>query len=61
VKTPITAGGFVKDGRVIFRHIAETPASREAAHYGHRAKNYILETTGSGAPLLDYHNDECGS
>jgi hypothetical protein len=32
-----------------------------AAHYGHRVKNYILETTGSGVPLLDYDNDECGS
>jgi hypothetical protein len=55
---PITAGGFVKDGPVIFKDIAEE-AGLSGWHHtmGASQKNYILETIGSGVALLDYDND----
>src|SRR3984885_11069541 len=57
-KRPITAGGFVKDGPVIFKDIAEKAGLTTWHHtMGTPAKNYILETTGSGVALLDYDND----
>ncbi len=57
-KRPITAGGFVKNGPVIFRDIAEKAGLTTWRHtMGTPAKNYILETTGSGVALLDYDND----
>src|ERR1700678_1110897 len=57
-KRPITAGGFVKDGPVIFKDIAEKAGLTTWRHTtGTPAKNYILETTGSGVALLDYDND----
>ena len=55
---PITAGGFVASGPVIFKDIA---ASSGLATWKHRMgtpeKNFILETVGSGVALLDYDND----
>src|SRR5580704_13805677 len=57
-KRPITAGGFVKAGPVIFKDIAEKAGLTTWRHtMGSPAKNYILETTGSGVALLDYDND----
>jgi hypothetical protein len=57
-KRPITAGGFVKTGPVIFKDIAEKAGLTTWRHtMGSPAKNYILETTGSGVALLDYDND----
>ena len=57
-KRPITAGGFVKTGPVIFKDIAEKAGLTTWRHtMGTPEKNYILETTGSGVALLDYDND----
>jgi hypothetical protein len=57
-KRPITAGGFVKDGPVIFQDIAEKAGLTTWHHtMGTPEKNYIIETTGSGVALLDYDND----
>jgi hypothetical protein len=57
-KRPVTAGGFVKTGPVIFKDIAEKAGLTIWRHtMGTPAKNYILETTGSGVALLDYDND----
>jgi hypothetical protein len=57
-KRPITAGGFVKTGPVIFQDISEK-AGLTAWHHkmGTPEKPYILETIGSGACLLDYDHD----
>jgi hypothetical protein len=55
---PITAGGFVKDGPVIFQDIAKQAGLTSWHHVmGTPEKKYILETTGSGVALLDYDND----
>jgi len=55
---PITAGGFVKDGPVIFNDVAKQAGLTSWHHtMGTLEKNYILETTGSGVALLDYDND----
>jgi enediyne biosynthesis protein E4 len=57
-KRPITAGGFVKEGPVVFMDIAEKAGLTSWHHtMGTPAKNFILETTGSGIALLDYDND----
>jgi enediyne biosynthesis protein E4 len=57
-KRPITAGGFVKQGPVIFKDIAEKAGLTVWHHtMGTPEKNYIIETTGSGVALLDYDND----
>jgi enediyne biosynthesis protein E4 len=57
-KRPITAGGFVKEGPVIFMNVAEKAGLASWRHtMGTPAKNFILETTGSGVALLDYDND----
>jgi hypothetical protein len=57
-KRPITAGGFVKDGPVIFKDIAQQAGLTTWHHtMGTIEKKYILETTGSGVGLLDYDND----
>jgi hypothetical protein len=55
---PITAGGFVKDGPVVFKDISETAGLNTWTHkMGTPQKPYILETIGSGACLLDYDHD----
>jgi hypothetical protein len=57
-KRPITAGGFVKEGPIVFQDIAEKANLTAWRHtMGTPAKNYILETIGSGVALLDYDND----
>jgi enediyne biosynthesis protein E4 len=57
-KRPITAGGFVKSGPVIFLDVTQK-SGLSAWHHtmGTPQKNYLLETTGSGVALLDYDND----
>jgi hypothetical protein len=57
-KRPITAGGFVKSGPIVFKDIADKAGLTVWHHtMGTPEKNYILETTGSGVALLDYDND----
>jgi hypothetical protein len=58
LKRPITAGGFVASGPVVFEETA-TKAGLAAWHHrmGNPGKEYILETVGSGVALLDYDND----
>ncbi len=55
---PITAGGFVKDGPVIFKDISQQAGLTTWKHtMGSPQKAYILETIGSGIALIDYDND----
>jgi hypothetical protein len=55
---PITAGGFVATGPVIFKDIAKAAGLTTWTHkMGTPEKNYIIETVGSGVALLDYDND----
>ncbi|MGA7524573.1 MAG: CRTAC1 family protein [Acidobacteriaceae bacterium] len=55
---PITAGGFVSKGPVVFRDVSRE-AGLTAWHYsgGTPEKAYIVESLGSGVALLDYNND----
>ncbi len=55
---PITAGGFVKSGPVIFQDIAQKAGLTTWKHtMGTPEKHYIIETNGSGVGLIDYDND----
>jgi len=55
---PITAGGFVKSGPIVFEDIAAKAGLTSWTHHmGTPAKPFILETIGSGVALLDYDND----
>lgn len=55
---PITAGGFVDTGPIVFRDIAAQSGLANWRHVmGTPEKAYILETVGSGVALLDYDND----
>jgi enediyne biosynthesis protein E4 len=55
---PITAGGFVTSGPVVFQDIAAAAGLTTWTHHmGSPEKNFILETVGSGVALLDYDND----
>jgi enediyne biosynthesis protein E4 len=57
-KRPITAGGFVKTGPIVFQDIAEKAGLTTWSHtMGTLRKEFILEVTGSGVALLDYDND----
>ena len=57
-RRPITAGGFVKDGPVIFKDIAQQAGLTTWRHQmGTLEKKYILEQIGSGVGLIDYDND----
>ena len=55
---PITAGGFVKTGPVVFEDIA-AKAGLTVWHHtmGTPQKQFILEAPGSGVALLDYDKD----
>jgi hypothetical protein len=55
---PITAGGFVADGPVVFEDATEKAGLTQWTHtMGSKDKKYIIETNGSGVCLLDYDND----
>ena len=55
---PITAGGFVKNGPVIFENVAEKAGLTQWTHHmGTPEKKFIIETTGSGVGLIDFDND----
>ncbi len=57
-KRPITAGGFVKSGPIVFQDISEKAGLTVWKHkMGTPEKPYILETIGSGVALLDYDHD----
>lgn len=57
-KRPITAGGFVKNGPVIFQDISVKAGLIAWQHnMDTPEKPYILETIGSGVALLDYDHD----
>ncbi|MBZ5654357.1 MAG: CRTAC1 family protein [Acidobacteriia bacterium] len=55
---PITAGGFVDSGPMVFQEIAEKAGLAGWHHVmGTHEKTFIIETDGSGVGLLDYDND----
>lgn len=55
---PITAGGFVKTGPVIFQDVAaQAGLTTWRNHTGTPEKRIIIEAKGSGVCLLDYDND----
>jgi hypothetical protein len=55
---PITAGGFVDSGPVVFQDVSAQAGLTKWRHVmGTPEKTYILETVGSGVALLDYDND----
>jgi enediyne biosynthesis protein E4 len=57
-KRPITAGGFVDSGPVIFEDASKSSGLASWQHVmGTKQKKYILETDGSGVGLIDYDND----
>lgn len=57
-KRPITAGGFVDNGPVVFEDITEQAGLSGWRHkMGAPEKNFIVETNGSGVCLIDYDND----
>src|SRR5580692_4659220 len=52
---PITAGGFVKNGPVIFQDVAQKAGLTSWKHtMGTPEKPYIIESNGSGVGLIDY-------
>jgi len=55
---PITAGGFVKTGPIVFQDVAAAAGLTSWRHKaGTPAKRFILEAKGPGVCLLDYDND----
>ena len=57
-KRPITAGGFVDSGPVVFQNITEAAGLAGWSHkMGAPQKPLIIDTDGSGVALLDYDND----
>jgi hypothetical protein len=55
---PITAGGFVDNGPVIFQDITRAAGLSEWKHtMGKPDTKFIVEANGSGVALLDYDND----
>jgi hypothetical protein len=55
---PITEGGFVKSGPVVFEDDSEKAGLTHWTHkMGTPAKTYLVETKGSGIGLIDYDND----
>ncbi|MFZ0744079.1 MAG: CRTAC1 family protein [Terracidiphilus sp.] len=57
-KRPITAGGFVSKGPVIFQDVTKQAGLSGWVHkMGDPAKKFIVETNGSGVCLLDFDND----
>ena len=57
-KRPITAGGFVDKGPIVFKDATKASGLSTWQHVmGTKQKMYILETDGSGVGLIDYDND----
>jgi len=57
-RRPITAGGFVKEGPIVFQDVSEKAGLTSWHHkMGTPQKMFIIETTGSGVALLDYDHD----
>jgi len=57
-KRPITAGGFVDSGTVVFQDVTKTAGLSGWIHkMGVPQKQFIVETNGSGVCLIDYNND----
>ena len=57
-KRPITAGGFVDTGTVVFEDISKKSGLAGWVHkMGVPDKKFILETNGSGVGLIDFDND----
>lgn len=57
-KRPITAGGFVDKGPIVFQDVTQVSGLASWRHVmGTPQKKYILETDGSGVGLIDYDND----
>jgi enediyne biosynthesis protein E4 len=55
---PITAGGFVAKGPIIFQDVTHQAGLDTWTHQmGTPEKQFIIETNGSGVGLLDYDND----
>ena len=55
---PITAGGFVKSGPMVFDDDSAKAGLTKWTHkMGTPAKGYIVEAKGSGVALIDYDND----
>lgn len=55
---PITAGGFVKSGPIVFENIAaQAGLTRWHNTTGTPQKRFIIEAKGSGVCLLDYNHD----
>jgi len=55
---PITAGGFVDAGPVVFKDVTRAAGLSKWKHaMGTPEKKYILETDGSGVGLIDYDRD----
>jgi hypothetical protein len=54
-KRPITAGGFVEKGDIVFQDITKAAGLSSWTHkMGVPQKQFIVETNGSGVALLDY-------
>ena len=57
-KRPITAGGFVDKGAVVFEDVTKQAGLSGWTHkMGVPQKSFIIETNGSGVGLIDYDND----
>ena len=57
-KRPITAGGYVDSGPIVFQNIAAQAGLAKWQHViGTPQKRYIIEANGSGVGLIDYDND----
>jgi len=57
-KRPITAGGFVDSGPIVFQDVTKTARLAGWSHkMGSIQKKFIVETNGSGVGLIDYNND----
>lgn len=55
---PITAGGFVAAGPIVFKDVSHAAGLDSWTHtMGSAQKRLILETNGSGVGLIDYDND----
>jgi hypothetical protein len=55
---PITAGGFVNSGTVVFQDVTKAAGLASWTHrMGDPKKPFIIDTDGSGVGLIDYDND----